>query len=87
MFKKTGIAMALVLVSTLLAGCTAPSDNTDPIELCENAISEAQEAAEGEVCTQQIQEMQCPHDSEFTHTARNGCVISALEEAGWSSAE
>ncbi|MFP4045811.1 MAG: cell wall-binding repeat-containing protein [Candidatus Aenigmatarchaeota archaeon] len=53
-------------------------------EECEEDVEEAQESAEGKVCTQQTQMMECP-DSDYVHQARNGCVISYLEEQGWSA--
>ncbi|MDY6788701.1 MAG: hypothetical protein SVV03_01930 [Candidatus Nanohaloarchaea archaeon] len=73
-----------LLVAMVLAGCTAPSSDLSPTEMCEEDVSAAQEAAEGQVCTQQIMEMSCPDDESFTYNAKNGCEISALEERGWT---
>lgn len=53
-------------------------------EACGEDLSEAREAAEGQICTQQIANMRCPHDNETVVMAPNGCVISSLEEDGWT---
>lgn len=51
---------------------------------CEEDVDIAQKAAEGQTCTQQIQEMTCPHDSGFVYTAKDGCEISALGQQNWT---
>ncbi len=51
------------------------------VEICEKDIEEAEKYAEGKLCTLQIKEMSCA--GVLGYTARNGCIISFLEERGW----
>ncbi len=60
---------------------------TTETEKCEEDVGIAQKFAEDSVCTQQIQEMTCPHKSDFTYRAKNGCEISGLKEQGWNKTE
>jgi len=60
---------------------TAPVANSS----CGQDIAAAQDMDEDQLCTQQIATMSCP-DADVTHEARNGCVISALKERGWTRA-
>lgn len=73
-------------VDVAFGSATSDSTGTAPMpESCSQDIEAAQQAAEGQVCTQQIAHMSCP-DADVTHEARNGCVISALAERGWEQA-
>ena len=49
-------------------------------------IKSALEFAEGRMCTQQVMNMESP-ETGFVYLARNGCVISSLEDKGWSRAQ
>lgn len=51
---------------------------------CESEARTAETAAENLICTQIIAEMFCSHDRSFIFSARNGCIISALENQGWT---
>ncbi len=48
-------------------------------------ILSAENVSEDLHCTMQIQEMKHP-ETGFKYTARNGCIISNLEDKGWESA-
>lgn len=62
----------------------AGKKSEEEMENCEEDIEEAQESAEGKVCTQQTQRLNCPHDGK-TYLARNGCEISYLKSQGWEA--
>jgi hypothetical protein len=55
---------------------------------CQADVAAMQQAVEeqDQMCTMQIAEMQCPHNTSFTHTARDGCEIGELKERGWTRA-
>ncbi|MFW6025495.1 MAG: hypothetical protein ACOCRX_04065 [Candidatus Woesearchaeota archaeon] len=49
-------------------------------------INSALESSEGKICTQQVMHMESP-ETGFVYLARDGCVISSLENKGWIRSE
>lgn len=66
-----------------------PDEDQDDVSdvSCQEDIEAAKEAAAGQMCTEQFQEMQCPHDDDVTYGAPDGCQISYLKEQGWTAAD
>lgn len=70
------------------SNATGTANGSETAAPCQADIAKMQEVVEqqDQMCTMQVAEMQCPHDSSVTHTARDGCQIQALRERGWSRA-
>ncbi|MDY6778922.1 MAG: hypothetical protein SVU32_09735 [Candidatus Nanohaloarchaea archaeon] len=79
---------ALLIANGGFALATNHTGNvSDAVARCEADVAEAQNAVPPDrVCTMQVQTMQCPYDSSYTHQARNGCIISELRQRGWTAA-
>ncbi|MDY6770857.1 MAG: hypothetical protein SV186_02750 [Candidatus Nanohaloarchaea archaeon] len=73
-------------ISTASSTARAPADTSGNAATCRKEIDTAQQTAAGKACTMQTMKLRCPHDSGFVYQAPNGCVISALQEQGWTAA-
>lgn len=80
-------AVIAVLAVFLPTGTVEAPGNTDAAEACEDDVRLAQEASLDQICTQQFEELRCPHETVVTYEAPNGCEIGFLKQRGWTSLE
>lgn len=82
--RRRALKLAGATAATGIAAYTAaPAEDVEPFDDCMEDIQDAQAYAEGKMCTEQIQKLQCPYDEDVTYSAANGCEISYLQDQGW----
>lgn len=87
------ILLIILIVLIVLAGGLAwfvfgEKESTPVAEGgCSADITVAEETAEGQMCTQQFQDMRCPYDENVVYGARNGCIIGELSQRGWKEVD
>ena len=83
----SGMNLSELQTDEVLIDQEVEDSGSSGLERCRKDIQEAEDYDPRKMCTMQVKTMNCPHESGFTHRARNGCVISGLEKLGWNGGE
>ncbi|HEY4519832.1 MAG TPA: peptidoglycan-binding domain-containing protein [Candidatus Paceibacterota bacterium] len=76
----------LVSLGVDASGCSKGYRCDTSASMCAKEATAAQEDSYGKICTQNILGLRCPHDTSYTFSATNGCLISYLQSRNWTDA-